>query len=372
MTLTQIEIQLIGAIVAMACAIPGVFLVLRKKAMLSDAISHSVLPGIVLVFFFVRDLSSPLLLIGAAATGVLTVILTEILEKTNLMKEDAAIGLVFPVLFSIGVILITRNFGNIHLDTDVVLIGELAFAPFHRLVVFGVDIGPKSLYSMGSILILNLLFVVLFFKELKITTFDPALARILGFSPKIIRYILMTLVSLTIVSAFDAVGSVLVVAFIIAIPAAAYLLTDHLKIMILLSCILGALTSMGGFWLARGLNASISGSMAVFAGIIFASAYLLSPRYGWVVSTIRRRTRKKEFNLMTLAIHILRHEGEEKFENEASIEHMVHEFRWKKAQADQIMEMALKRQLMKNEEGIIRLTEKGYDYAKDAWHAIYK
>src|SRR5690606_4112912 len=122
----QIEIQLIAATVAVACALPGVFLVLRRMAMMSDAISHTVLLGIVVGFFITRDLASPLLIVGATLTGVLTVTLVEVLNRTRLVREDAAIGLVFPALFSIAVILISRYAGDVHLDTDAVLLGELA------------------------------------------------------------------------------------------------------------------------------------------------------------------------------------------------------------------------------------------------------
>ncbi|MEA2510996.1 MAG: manganese/zinc/iron transport system permease protein, partial [Thermomicrobiales bacterium] len=130
MTDSQIEIQLIAAVTAAACALPGVFLVLRRMAMMSDAISHSILLGIVLAFFATENLNSPLLVVGAALTGVATVSLVEVLNRTGLVREDAAIGLVFPLLFSVGVILVSRYAGSVHLDIDAVLLGELAFAPF--------------------------------------------------------------------------------------------------------------------------------------------------------------------------------------------------------------------------------------------------
>src|SRR3712207_3635749 len=113
MSTQQIEIQLIAAVVAIACALPGVFLVLRRMALMSDAISHAILLGIVLAFFVTEDITSPFLILAAAATGVLTVSLVELLNRTRLVKEDAAIGLVFPALFSIGVILIARFAGNV-------------------------------------------------------------------------------------------------------------------------------------------------------------------------------------------------------------------------------------------------------------------
>ena len=187
MSPVQLEIQLIAAVVAAACAIPGVFLVLRRMAMMSDAISHSILLGIVLVFFVVRDISSPLLIMGAALSGVLTVSLVELLNRTRLLKEDASIGLVFPVLFSIGVILIARYAHSIHLDVHAVLLGELAFAPFERLIVSGADLGPKSLWVMSVILALNIGLLLIFYKELKIATFDPALAAARGFAPGVIH-----------------------------------------------------------------------------------------------------------------------------------------------------------------------------------------
>src|SRR5690606_38222839 len=105
--------------------------------------------------------------VGAAIMGVITVFLTEMLNSTKLVSEDSAIGIVFPLLFSIAIIIISKYAGSVHLDTDSVLLGELAFAPFNRMVVFGKDIGPKAMYSMGTILILNLLFIIVFFKELK-------------------------------------------------------------------------------------------------------------------------------------------------------------------------------------------------------------
>ncbi|HXJ98128.1 MAG TPA: metal ABC transporter permease, partial [Gelidibacter sp.] len=117
---SQLEIQLIASLVAMACAIPGTFLVLRKMAMISDAISHAILPGLVVGFFITQDLNSPILIFLAALTGVITVVLVEQIQKTGLVKEDTAIGLVFPALFSIGVIMIAKNANDVHLDVDAV------------------------------------------------------------------------------------------------------------------------------------------------------------------------------------------------------------------------------------------------------------
>src|SRR5688500_1592957 len=246
----EIEIQMIAVVVAAACAVPGVFLVLRRMAMMSDAISHVVLLGIVLSYFATQDITSPFLILGATLTGLLTVVLVELLNRTRLVKEDAAIGLVFPFLFSIAVILIARYAGDVHLDTDAVLLGELAFAPFNRVELFGIGLAPKALVVMSVIFVVGLAFVTIFFKELKLATFDSSLASALGFAPAAIHYALMGLVSVTAVGAFDAVGSVLVVALMIAPPAAAYLMTYQLSKMIVLSCLFGVVSALSGYWLA--------------------------------------------------------------------------------------------------------------------------
>lgn len=290
----MLEIQLIAVFVAVACALPGVFLVLRRLSMMSDSITHTILLGIVLAFFATRDLSSPLLMVGAAGMGVLTVWLTELLSKTRLLAQDAAIGIVFPLLFSIAIILISRYAGSLHLDTDAVLLGELAFAPFDRLLVLGTDIGARAIYTTGVLLFLNLAVILLFFKELKLATFDPVLAATLGFSPALLHYGLMTLVSLTAVGAFQAVGSVLVVAFMIAPPATAYLLTDRLRTMLLLSALVGALGSILGCLAAFALDVSIAGSMAVAAGLLFLAAFLFAPRRGMVSLLLRRHRQTAE------------------------------------------------------------------------------
>jgi manganese/zinc/iron transport system permease protein len=252
MTGVELEIQLLAVTVAVSCALPGVFLVLRRMALMSDAISHTVLLGIVLAFFVVKDLTSPLLIVGAAATGVLTVALVEALQRTGLVKEDAAIGLVFPALFSIAVILITRFAADVHLDTDAVLLGEIALAPFRRVEVAGHDLGPRALWVMLGILLLNAAFLAAFYKELKLSTFDPALAAALGFSPALLHYAFMGVVSVTAVGAFDSVGSILVVAFMIVPPASAYLLSDRLGRVIGLSAGIGAALGRGRL-LARAL-----------------------------------------------------------------------------------------------------------------------
>jgi manganese/zinc/iron transport system permease protein len=359
MSQAQFEIQLIASIVAVACALLGVFLVLRRMAMMSDAISHTVLLGIVIAFFITKSITSPLLLIGAALMGVVTVSLVELINRTRLVREDAAIGLVFPAIFSIAVIMISRFAGDVHLDTDAVLLGELAFAPFNRLRLFGSDLGPEALYTTGGILLLNFIFIALFYKELKLATFDPALAAALGFLPAVIHYALMTLVSLTAVGAFDAVGSVLVVAFMIAPPAAAYLLTDRLSRMLLYSALIGMFSAISGYWLAHVLDASIAGSMATMTGVSFLAVYLFAPERGLLAQARRRRGQRIEFALTMLTMHIAHHTATHEAEQENQVTRLDEHLKWSPKFAMEIVSLAERNGLIREQNGLITLTESG-------------
>lgn len=355
----QFEIQLIAVLVAVACALPGVFLVLRKMSMMSDSITHTILLGIVLAFFLTHDLNSPLLVVGAALIGVVTVWLTETLNRTRLMSEDSSIGIVFPLLFSIAIILITRYAGSVHLDTDSVLLGELAFAPFNRMVVFGADIGAKAIYTAGALLLVNLAFIAIFFKELKLVTFDPMLAAVLGFAPALMHYALMTVVSLTTVGAFEAVGSVLVVAFMIGPPVTAYLMTDDLKTMIVLAGAAGALNAILGYHLAALWDVSIAGSMAVMTGITFFVVFLIAPQRGLISSFNRRRAQRISFAEKTLMFHLYNHEGEANECEEAGASTLRHHLRWEKAFTDRMLRRLTRAKLLETEGCVIRLTQSG-------------
>lgn len=362
----QIEIQLIAAIVAIACAIPGVFLVLRKMALISDAISHSILPGIVIGFFITQDLNSPLLILLAALTGVITVVMVEFIQKTGLVKEDTAIGLVFPVLFSIGVILIAKNANDVHLDVDAVLLGELAFAPFDRLMVGGADWGPKSLWVMGSILFITISLLILFFKELKVTTFDAGLSSVLGISPVVMHYGLMSVSSITVVGAFDAVGAILVVALMIAPAATAYLLTEDLKKMIWLSILFGVFSAISGYWVANILDASISGSIATTLGVVFLLVYLFAPKKGLISVLYRQKQQRIEVSLITFLLHLNRHEEE----SERHINHLQEHINWRAVRARSVLDLAEKNNLVEIENQVVSLTEKGLAFTEKSLEYI--
>jgi manganese/zinc/iron transport system permease protein len=362
MSSAQIEIQLIASIVAIACAIPGTFLVLRKMALISDAISHSILPGLVLGFFITHDLNSPLLIVMAALSGVVTVVLVEFIQKTKLVKEDTAIGLVFPVLFSIGVIMIAKNANDVHLDTDAILLGELAFAPFDRLLVDGFDLGPKSLWIIGTILLITIGLLFTFFKELKISTFDAGLATALGFSPIMIHYGLMSVASITIVGSFDAVGAILVVALMIAPAATAYLLTDNLKRMLGLSVVFAVFSAIAGYWLAHWLDASISGSMTTILGLVFLIVYLFAPKRGLISVLYRNKQQQIEVSLLTFLLHLNNHQEV----SERHINHLNEHINWRRVKSKSVLDLALKNNMIMIEESVISLTDKGKNFTDKA------
>jgi manganese/zinc/iron transport system permease protein len=238
-------------------------------SMMSDAISHSVLPGIIIAFLIVLDRSSPLIILGAALSGLLMVYLTELISRSKLVKTDASIGLVFPGLFSIGVILISMQMSSVHFHEHSVLVGDITLSALNNLVIDGVDYGPKSLYILGTVILINLLFIIIFFKELNITTFDPQLSAVLGFKNLTLHYLFMTIVSITAVASFDAAGSILVIALFIVPAATAHLFTHKITSMIIWAIIFAIISSISGFYLSIYFDAAVSGGIAVMCGVVF-------------------------------------------------------------------------------------------------------
>ncbi len=296
-----IESMYVLIMTAVACSLIGVFLVLRNLAMVADAISHSVLLGIVLAVFVVHDLSSPLLIVGASVFGLLTVLAIELLIKSGLIKNDSAVGIIFPLFFSIGVILISKFGKGIHLDVQCVLMGEVIFAPLNRMMLFGFSL-PKALVIMSVMVIINLVFVVVFFKELKVNTFDSEYAQLNGFSASILLYSLMALASVTTVSAFDSVGAILVVAFMVAPAASAYLLTKKLRNTIILAVVIGIIDSIIGFYLSIKLNLSMAGVTAFTMGFVFIIILLIHND-----GVISRYINHKNNKMLLIKFFVLQH-----------------------------------------------------------------
>lgn len=288
MMMMDFWILLTGALVASTCAILGCFLILRRMAMIGDAISHAVLPGIVIAFLLGGSRDSLAMLFGAAVIGIVTVFLIQWFKQSG-VQSDASIGVVFTALFSVGVVLISLYASQVDLDLDCVLFGEIGLVPFDRLAMGGMDIGPKAVWGLGIALLLILLVMGLFYKQFKICSFDPGLAAALGIPVVLFHYVLMGLVSVTTVASFESVGAILVVGMLVVPPAAAYLLTDRLSTMIVYSVIIGILSSSLGYVASYLLDASISGCMITAAGVLFAITFVASPKHGLIKRYLVRK-----------------------------------------------------------------------------------
>jgi len=291
-------IVVVGVLAALACSLLGNFLVLRKMSMMGDAISHAVLPGLAIAFLITGARASFSMFLGAAIVGVLTAVFTQWISKFGNVDRGASMGIVFTTLFALGLLLIVQAADSVDLDPGCVLYGAIETTPLDviwRPEFFGVGLEvPRAAVVLAAVVLLNLAFVIGFFKELRISSFDPELATTMGINANLMHYLLMTLVAITTVAAFEAVGSIIVIAMLIVPAAAAHLLADRLVTMIVISGVLAMLSALLGHisalivpgWFGfvdesgRSLSTSTSGMMAVTAGFLFTLVLLFAPRYG--------------------------------------------------------------------------------------------
>jgi manganese/zinc/iron transport system permease protein len=452
---------LIGGLIALCGALLGTFLLLRGKSLTTDAISHTILLGIVVAFLVMLsipgmepDLDSPWLLVGAAAAGVVTVLLTELIQRSGLVRADAALGLAFPLLFALSILLIARYLPNVHIDVDSVTVGEIGVAWAHTnshclehcqtvtitpdsplaqtsrqctncrelginprdpqaqfaetcsncgtfspaqayqaglietepLLVFW----PKSITVMAVMALLTVAFVLAFYKELKLMTFDAPLAQSLGLRPGALSLTLMVLVSLVAVGAFDAVGSILVIAFFIIPPAAAYLLTDRLSLMLIIAPVIGVAGAFFGYDLASGslfgiahlddllatLNrafglslptewdSSISASMVLMMFVFFVLAWVFSPHYGLISVALRRADQRRRFNDQVVLAHIWNHQYTEQAAVELTADDLYAHFRWSKPKMTRVLAGLRLANLIDVSDDLIVLTPRGESRVK--------
>lgn len=321
---------LAATLAAVSCGLLGNFLLLRKQSMMGDAISHSVLPGLVIAFLIASTRSPLVMLTGATIAGVLTVVLIEFVKRFGRVEPGAAMGVVFSILFALGVLLIEQAaVRHVDLDADCVLHGQLEtlvwYAPpesweearqlrtwtgyMIEPAVLDPATGevvrpavehhgvPRQVTTLAMMLVLAVGFVALLFKELRLAAFDPALATTLGFNSTVLHYLLMIFVAAATVASFEAVGSILVIAMLICPAATARLLTDRLRPQIIVSVIVAFVTAVGGYFSATIIPAlfeldalNAAGMMTVLAGVILTATILLSPSHG-VLGRLRRRQR---------------------------------------------------------------------------------
>lgn len=361
------EIMLIASMVAIACAIPGTFLVLKKWALLSDAIAHSILLGIVLAFWVTNQIQSPLSMLFAVAIGMATVWGSESLVRSKLIKEDAAIGLIFPVFFSLAVILAFWIGKNTHLDQDAVLLGELALAPLRRLVWAGVDWGPVSGWYVGVVMMLSIIMTIRFFRPLSVTLFDPLLSKAVGLSPGLGMMGLMMMVSLTTVVSYDAVGSILVVCLMVTPACIALLITRELKRVLIMACVVGVVAAVLGYWVAVWLDATIAGSIAGTLGVLFLLTFIFSPLQGVWSHRVLMQQEKIEFACKILVVHLYSHAGTVIENQENTIEHMGRHMNWDIGYSNQVIQFGLARGYVEWLGDHLNLTALGREWAKSAF-----
>lgn len=265
-------IVVMGFLVTASCGLVGNYLLLRRLALVGDAISHSILAGLVVAFWIFGHGGTWVMALGALGAGLVTVGMIEFIHRQSRIKLDAAICLVFTVLFAFGVAMLSQleGSGGIHLDAECVLYGELAFVPLEPTwVLAGVEIGPPSVVRMAGIFLFLMIGLMAFYKELLITSFDPALARSLGMRASWWHYGLMGVLTLVIVGVFEAVGAILAVAMLIVPPMVAAQISDRLPVRLGLIVVQAAIVSVLGYHLSLWWNCSPAGAMVVVGAGLF-------------------------------------------------------------------------------------------------------
>ena len=276
-------VMLMGFLVATACGLVGTYLILRRMALVGDAISHSVLPGLAIGFLLANSRSSGVMFVGAMVSGIVTTLLIELIHKKTRVKQDAAIGITFSTLFAIGVILISLFAGKVDLDQECVLYGEIGTVYIGTPVQLGnLVLGPPAVVRMAVVTLVTATLIAFFYKELLVSSFDPGLAFSLGINATLVHYSLMCMLSVVVVSAFESVGAILVIAMLILPGATASLLSERLPRIFLLTVAHAGLSSVLGVHMALWLDCSIAAAMVVAGAFLFALAWIFSPRQGLI------------------------------------------------------------------------------------------
>ena len=280
-------IAVMGFLVTTACGLVGNYLILRRMALMGDAVSHSVLPGLVIAFLFTNSRGTGPMFLGALAAGIVATVLIEAIHRKTRVKQDAAMGIAFSTFFAIGVLLVSLYSEHVDLDAECVLYGEIAFVPLEPLVSWlGITLGPVSVVRMGLVLLAVVALIAGFYKELLVASFDEALARATGVNPTWVHYGLMAVLSVVIVSAFESVGAILVIAMLILPGATASLLTDRLSVMHGIAVVHASLSSWLGVSLGVWLECSIGAAMVVAGTGVFTLVWMGNVTMRW-----RRRFR---------------------------------------------------------------------------------
>jgi len=270
-------IILTAVLVAINCALLGSFLLLRKMAMVGDAVSHAVLPGIVIAYYFAGDKSSVFILIGATIAGLAATLLIDFFSRRIKIQNDAAIGITYTLLFAVGMILIALLMqGNADIDQECVLYGDIALINFDKILIDdNLYIGPRAMYVELVASVIVVCSLVIGFKGFRLISFNEDFAKSVGIKTSRWHYFLMALVTLTTVVSFEVVGAILVVGFLVIPPATAFLITRKLVPMLVISALTGIFSVISGYFLAIWMNVSITGMMVVMAGVLFGFCFII-------------------------------------------------------------------------------------------------
>jgi manganese/zinc/iron transport system permease protein len=284
----------IGVLAALACALPGNFLLLRRQALIGDAISHVVLPGIVAGFLITGVVSTWPMMLGAALAAILAVLLIDLVRRLGRIEPGAAMGVVFTTMFAAGVLLLEQSdTSSVHLDVEHALYGNLESLIWLDATGWSSLWDPAALIwlppelpRLAVVLILVLAFILVLWRPLTIATFDEGFARAIGLPTGAIGLGLVIVAAVAAVAAFDAVGSIIVIAMFICPPATARLLTDSLPRQVWLSAVFATLSAVMGYvlagygplWLGYANAVSAAGMIATLSGVFLGLAALMGPR----------------------------------------------------------------------------------------------
>ena len=333
--------------VGISCGLIGTYIMLRRLSLIGDALAHAVLPGVV-IGFMIAGKGALSLFIGALTAGILTSILISFVERNSKIKEDTSIGIIFTGAFALGILLVSQ-LKQVHIDLSSYLFGD----------VLGVSDSDLILSSIITAVII--VSVVLFYKQLLVTSFDPTMAHIIGISTAVVHYFLMTLLSMSIVAGLQSVGVILIIAMLITPPATAYLITDKLKKLLLLSCLFGVMSSVIGLYLSYHLNFASGASIVLVSVLFFALAFLFSPKEGLVIKGYRRIQNSR----INLTEDIIKQIDKEKLTGDSELIHTLSDkLGISKNKIISSLNRIRKMELIDQSDGNYTLTEKGKKVAE--------
>ncbi len=345
---------IVGTLVAIVCSLIGCFIVLRKMSFLADAIAHAMLAGVIagylfMKFVFNQEAAIGAMLFGAMLAGIVTVALIGFVTRVSRVKQDTAIGIMYTGIFALGAFVISTKEVSKHIHIDI----------YHFIVGSVLSVSSAELWLLGIVTSIVVGVIILFYRQLQLTSFDPVMAASIGIPVLAIDYMLTACTSLVVVSGVKIAGVILVVALIITPAASAYLLFDKLKQMLWGSAIIGVLGFWIGFWFATVTGAAPGASIVVVSTSIFLLILVFAPRYGMLADWIRKRSSVPQEVMEDVLGAILRAEG-----NSVPVAEIISKVTSKSMKIRRAVQLLARRQLLEVEDDKVELTENGEREAK--------